>query len=195
MKPSNWVIALCAAVTHNYAAIITYILIITVLAPSLTTASEARSVGDHSRAAFNEHDHFVTVASWYGPGYEGRRTTSGEIFDSSKLTAASLVLPLGSHVTVTSLNNGLSVTLRINDCGSHLGRNIDLSRAAAQRIGSIKDGIVPVRIKVVDVPKHAQLCTSQHIKTQRAISITAGEENNGLLHLNPQRRARASAGA
>jgi rare lipoprotein A len=81
---------------------------------------------------------------------------------SRKLPVASLVLPLGSDVTVTSLNNGRSVTVRINDCGSHLRRKIDLSRAAAQRIRSIKDGVVPVRIRIVDAPKHARLCSSRH---------------------------------
>ena len=103
MKPSNWIIALCATGAHNYAAIIASILISTALAPSLAAASEARSGGDGSLAAVERHGEFVTVASWYGPGYEGRRTTNGEIFDSSKLTAASLVFPLGSDVTVTSL--------------------------------------------------------------------------------------------
>src|SRR5215472_3372014 len=154
MKPSNWVIELCATGAHNYAAIIACILISTALTPSLAAASEARSGG---APPAERHGDFVTVASWYGPGYEGRRTTNGEFFDSSKLTAASLVLPLGSDVTVTSLNNGRSVTVRINDCGSHLRRNIELSRAAAQRIRSIKDGVVPVRIRIVDAPKHARL--------------------------------------
>jgi rare lipoprotein A len=102
---------------------------------------------------------FATLASWYGRGYEGHRTSNGEIFDSSKLTAASLLLPMGSHVIVTSLNNGRSVTVRINDCGSHLGRKIDLSSAAAQRIGYIRDGIVPVRVRVIDAHKHARLCS------------------------------------
>ena len=104
MNPANWIIALCATGAHNYAAIVACILISTALAPSLAAASERRSGGDESPAAVEQQGDFVTVATWYGPGYEGRRTTNGEIFDSSKLTAASLVFPLGSHVTVTSLN-------------------------------------------------------------------------------------------
>jgi rare lipoprotein A len=162
MKPSNWVIEPCANGAHEYTALIAVILISAALAPPLAAASEARSGEDGSRAAVERHGDFVTVASWYGPGYEGRRTTNGEIFDSSKLTAASLVFPLGSDVTVTSLNNGRSATVRINDCGPHLRRKIDLSRAAAQRIRSIKDGVVPVRIRIVDAPKHARLCNSTH---------------------------------
>jgi hypothetical protein len=96
MNPANWIIGLCATGAHNYAAIVACILISTALAPSLAAANERRSGGDESPAAFEQQGDFVTVATWYGPGYEGRRTTNGEIFDSSKLTAASLVFPLGS---------------------------------------------------------------------------------------------------
>src|SRR5580658_6966573 len=161
MKPSSWVIELCATSAHKYVAIIGCVLV-SALAPSLADASETRSGGDGSSSAaerLGTHDDYLTVASWYGPGYEGRRTTNGEIFDSAKLTAASLVLPLGSEVTVINLNNGRSVTVRINDCGSHLRRKIDRSRAAAQRIRSIKEGVVPVRIRIVDAPKYARSCT------------------------------------
>ncbi len=160
MKRFNWVIEPCAS-AHSYASIIAVIVISTTLAPLLAAASDTRSGGDGSPLTVKRHGEFVTVASWYGPGYEGRRTTNGEIFDSSKLTAASLLLPLGSDVIVTSLNNGRSVTVRINDCGSHLRRKIDLSRAAAQRIRSIEDGVVPVSIRIVDVPKHTRLCASR----------------------------------
>ena len=170
MNSANWIIALCAAGAQNYAAIVACVLVSTALAPSIATASERRSGGAESPAAVEQQGDFVTAATWYGPGYEGRRTTSGEIFDSSKLTAASLVFPLGSHVTVTRLNSGRSVTVRINDCGSHLRRKIDLSRAAAQRISSIKDGVVPVRIRIVDTPKHARLCTSKHVEPSAAPS-------------------------
>ncbi len=162
MRPPNWVIELYVTGAHNYAVIITCILTSIALGLSLAAASETRSDGDKSRAPVERGGSFVTWASWYGPGHEGHRTTSGETFDSSKLTAASLQLPLGSEVTVTSLKNGRSVTVRINDCGSHLRRRIDLSRAAAQRIRSIKDGVVPVRIRIVDTPKHSRLCTSRH---------------------------------
>ncbi|MGN6717541.1 MAG: septal ring lytic transglycosylase RlpA family protein [Candidatus Binatia bacterium] len=55
------------------------------------------------------------VASWYGPGYEGHRTATGEVFDPNKLTAASKTLPLGSVVRVTNVRNGRSVNVRIND--------------------------------------------------------------------------------
>jgi hypothetical protein len=89
----------------------------------------------------------VAVASWYGPGFEGRKTASGERFNSQEMTAAHRTLPLGSHVTVTNLDNGKSVRVRINDRGPYIrGRSIDLSRGAARRIGLEKRGVGRVRI-------------------------------------------------
>lgn len=89
----------------------------------------------------------VAVASWYGPGFEGRKTASGERFDSQDMTAAHRSLPLGSHVTVTNLDNGKSVRVRINDRGPYIrGRSIDLSRGAARQIGLEKRGVGRVRI-------------------------------------------------
>jgi len=92
------------------------------------------------------------VASWYGgdDGFEGKPTASGEIYDSSKLTAAHRELPLGSVVEVTSLDNGRVVRVRINDRGPFTkGRIIDLSQAAAQSIAMIGAGTARVRLVLV----------------------------------------------
>ena len=92
------------------------------------------------------------VASWYGgrDGFEGKPTASGEIYDSSLLTAAHRELPLGSIVDVTNLDNGSTVRVRINDRGPFIaGRVIDLSRAAAREIGLLGPGVGPVRLDVV----------------------------------------------
>ena len=79
------------------------------------------------------------VASWYGPGFAGRKTASGERFDPSQLTAAHRTLPFGSKVRVT--HNGRSVVVRINDRGRfHGGRVIDLSQAAAEELGLRRAG-------------------------------------------------------
>ena len=87
------------------------------------------------------------VASWYGPGYEGRRTASGDKFDPKHFSAASKTLPLGSIVRVTNLQNGRSVDVIINGRGPVApGRSIDLSRAAAQQIGLTKNGIGQVKL-------------------------------------------------
>src|SRR5205085_9580715 len=75
----------------------------------------------------------VGVASWYGPGFNGRHTANGEIYDQDDLTAASPILPLGTQAMVTNLRNGRAVVVRINDRGPFIrGRSIDLSHRAAQ---------------------------------------------------------------
>lgn len=90
----------------------------------------------------------VGVASWYGPGFNGRRTASGARFDQDRLTAAHRRLPLGSEVRVTNLENGRTIVVEINDRGPYVeGRVIDLSKAAAGRLGMVEDGLAKVRIE------------------------------------------------
>jgi rare lipoprotein A len=89
------------------------------------------------------------MASWYGAELAGHRTASGERFDPNELTAANRTLPLGSHVRVTY--QGRSVVVRINDRGPFAGhRVIDLSRAAAERIGLRRAGSGKVALAVLD---------------------------------------------
>ena len=88
------------------------------------------------------------IASWYGARHHGRRTASGERFDQKKFTAAHPTLPWGSIVRVTSLANGKSVDVRINDRGPFVkGRIIDLSRAAARALGMA--GLMQVQLEVL----------------------------------------------
>src|ERR671920_525041 len=76
------------------------------------------------------------AASWYGPGFHGKRTASGETFNTNALTAAHKTLPFGSEVRVTNERTGKSVVVRINDRGPYAhGRVIDLSKAAAEAVG------------------------------------------------------------
>jgi rare lipoprotein A len=92
----------------------------------------------------------VGVASWYGPGYDGKRTSSGERFDQDDLTAAHASWQFGTRVRVTFLRTGRSVVVRINDrFPNHKGRVIDLSKAAARQIGLIGPGTGRVRLEVV----------------------------------------------
>ena len=80
-------------------------------------------------------------ASWYGPGFHGRKTASGEKFDMYELTAAHKTLPLGSRVMVRNPANGKEVVVRINDRGPYAhGRILDLSQAAASQLGLISRG-------------------------------------------------------
>lgn len=92
----------------------------------------------------------VGMASWYGKKFHGRPTSSGEIFDMYKLTAAHKELPLGTRVRVTNLKNRKSVILKVNDRGPFIkGRIIDLSYGAAKIIEMVEDGVARVRIEIV----------------------------------------------
>jgi rare lipoprotein A (peptidoglycan hydrolase) len=87
------------------------------------------------------------VASWYGPGFAGHPTSSGEIYNPEGLTAASKTLPLGSHVRVTNPDTGRSVVVRINDRGPYVsGRSLDLSHGAARQIGLTGKGVGRVEV-------------------------------------------------
>ena len=89
-------------------------------------------------------------ASWYGTWHHGRPTASGAPFDERTLTAAHPTLPLGTRATVTNLATGASVDVVVNDRGPYVyGRDIDLSRAAAEAIGVVRAGSAAVRIEVV----------------------------------------------
>jgi rare lipoprotein A len=89
-------------------------------------------------------------ASWYGPGFHGRKTASGEIFNQNAMTAAHRSLPFGTKVKVTNMKNGRSVVVRINDRGPYSGgRIVDLSAAAARVIGMKTAGVAPVTIQIL----------------------------------------------
>lgn len=89
-------------------------------------------------------------ASWYGPGFDGNASASGETFNQNAMTAAHRSLAFGTRVQVTNLDNGRSVIVRINDRGPFVGnRVIDLSAGAARVLGVIQTGIAPVRLEVM----------------------------------------------
>jgi rare lipoprotein A len=90
-------------------------------------------------------------ASWYGPGFHGNRSASGEVYNQNAMTAAHRSLPFGTNVQVTNLDNGRSVVVRINDRGPYVGgRVIDLSAAAARVLGLVQSGVAPVRLDIID---------------------------------------------
>jgi len=91
------------------------------------------------------------IASWYGKEFEGRPTASGEIFDSSKLTAAHPSLPFGTMLVITNQHNNKKVTVRVNDRGPFVAaRIVDVSRAAADQLDMIITGTAPVLIESID---------------------------------------------
>jgi len=90
------------------------------------------------------------IASWYGRPFHGRQTANGEIYDMNRLSCAHKTLPLGTVVRVTNLTSGVSLDLRVNDRGPYVhGRIVDCSRAAAERLGFLDAGTVPVKLQVV----------------------------------------------
>lgn len=89
-------------------------------------------------------------ASWYGPGFHGKKTSSGERFDMNALTAAHRTLPIPSYARVTNLANGKTIVVRINDRGPFHGKRVlDLSKGAAKALGFIQQGSTNVRIEAL----------------------------------------------
>jgi rare lipoprotein A (peptidoglycan hydrolase) len=124
------------------------VLVFTPLPGALALLTEAAAGGDPVVKTF------VGLASYYGPGFHGRRTASGEIFDMHELVAAHRTLPLGTVARVTNLANGRSVVLRINDRGPYIrGRVLDVSKGAAKALAFVRAGTTRVRIDVL--PKGA----------------------------------------
>ena len=88
-------------------------------------------------------------ASYYADRHQNQLTANGERYSHDRLTAAHKTLPFGTRVKVTNLNNGKSVVVRINDRGPFVrGRVIDLSKSAFTRIGSLREGLLPVRLEI-----------------------------------------------
>ena len=98
----------------------------------------------------------VGVASWYGPGFDGKLTANGEIYDQNALTAAHPTLQMPSLVRVLNLENGRSVVVRVNDRGPFAhGRIIDVSRRAAELLGFLNQGTARVRVQVLTDESYA----------------------------------------
>ncbi len=105
------------------------------------------------QAAYGETDSFSGTASWFGERFHGKRTASGERFDMHAMTAAHRELPFGTVLRVTNKNNHRTVVVRVNDRGPYRKRRIiDLSYAAAGRLGMRVSGTAPVMVEVVGSP-------------------------------------------
>ena len=95
------------------------------------------------------------LASWYGEEFQGSPTASGEVFDMNGLTAAHRSLPLGTKLKVTNLRNNRSLVVKVNDRGPFIqSRFLDLSMAAAKKLGFFGAGVAKVRAEVVSYPKN-----------------------------------------
>lgn len=97
------------------------------------------------------------IASWYGPGYDGTLTASGEVYDQNSLTAAHDSLPFGTLLLVTNLENGRQVQVRVNNRGpNYEGRILDLSYGAGGVLEMVEAGLARVRIEVVGHDRSAR---------------------------------------
>ena len=116
----------------------------TVMTEPIETAAPPEPTGEIERGQ----------AGWYGDRYHGRKTASGERFDQNALTAAHRTLPFGTMVEVKNLDNGRTVTVRINDRGpfGRKTRIIDVSRAAAGELDMVSSGVAPVELRIVGQP-------------------------------------------
>lgn len=93
----------------------------------------------------------IYTASWYGPGFHGKISKSGEVFDQNKMTCASTCYPINTLLEVINSENGKSVFVRVTDTGGfeQYGRKLDLSKAAFQKIENPEKGIVKIKIRVL----------------------------------------------
>jgi rare lipoprotein A len=111
----------------------------------------------------------IGIASWYGPGFHGRVTANGEIYNQYGISAASRTLPLGSCARVTSTRTGKTVDVRVNDRGPYVGKRIiDLSYGAAKQLGMIERGLELVEVVPIDCEKRIivkeKLCQFQEVE-------------------------------
>ena len=119
-------------------------------------------------------------ASWYGRKFHGRKTANGEVYDMYKMTAAHTRLPIPSYVRVTNVSNQRSVVVRVNDRGPfHGNRIIDLSYAAAKKLGFADQGVATVRVEDV-TPEQAGV-SAQPVQVQTVQSAQAIEPAQAVI--------------
>jgi rare lipoprotein A len=105
----------------------------------------------YGQTILTSHGTELGIASWYGPGFHGKQTATGERYDQHGMTAAHRTLPLGTRVEVRDMRTNQRVVVRINDRGPYkAGRSIDLSYAAAKQLGIVERGTTPVEIRLLD---------------------------------------------
>lgn len=121
------------------------------------------------------------IASWYGTKFHGRLTASGEPYDMYSMTAASKVLPIPCYVRVTNLKNGRSIVVRVNDRGPFVpNRILDLSYAAAVKLGMIKYGTALVQVTAIDASNMHSLTGYRYLpfpKHIKSVSIPKADKN------------------
>jgi rare lipoprotein A len=103
-----------------------------------------------SSVSYNELG--TMIASWYGPGFHGKLTANGEVYNQLAMTAAHKDLPFGTFLRITNQKNGKSVIVRINDRGPFIeGRDIDLSMGTALALGMVQRGVIRVKVEEISL--------------------------------------------
>lgn len=128
------------------------------------------------------------IASWYGPGFHGKKTANGEIFDQNKISAAHRTLPMPSIVRVTNLENGRVLEkVRINDRGPFAGnRIIDLSKKAAEELNFINTGIAKVKVEILENESREHALINSEGKTMKVQSAEIKEIKKTNLKQAPE---------
>jgi len=144
-----------------------------VLCPGLLEAQASRRSPPLRTRTSDSRTVQYGLASWYGPGCRWHRTASGTPYDDQKLTAAHRSLPLGTTVKVTNLKNGRSVVVKVNDRGPWVRtRLVDVSRAAAIRLGFRHQGVARVKLTVIRKPPAAH----KDMEPSKDLDSTPGAE-------------------
>ena len=131
------------------------------------------------------------IASWYGPGFDGKMTANGEIFNQNELTAAHKTLQMPSLVRVTNLSNGRSIVVRVNDRGPYAhGRLIDVSKRAAELLGFKSKGTAKVRVDLLPEESQAVAIAAKNGISTRGSEIAANE-NRTHIYQKPTPQVRS----
>jgi len=116
----------------------------------------ANKANEFSQLKYSEMGEMV--ASWYGPGFHGRFTANGEVYDEMALTAAHKTLKFGTLLRLTNLKNGNSIIVRINDRGPYIpGRNLDLSKGSAMALGAMNKGVIKLQVEEVSIDQESPI--------------------------------------
>ena len=121
-----------------------------IVTENLVSVEEETITADRSLVEFV--DKGSMKASWYGPGFHGRKTANGEVYDQMSFTAAHKSLKFGTLLKITNLKNNKSVVIRINDRGPYInGRDLDLSKAAALELGMVRKGVAKIKVEEIKI--------------------------------------------
>lgn len=167
--------------------------VLTVKENSLLDENEEESLLSDDEASQEESwipriAHYIKrgLASWYGPGFHGKKTATGEVFDMYEMTAAHKTLPIPSYAEVTNLSNHKSVIVRINDRGPYANhRLLDLSYAAAKQIGIHSKGTGKVEIKAISLLEALPLIQKTAEEQNKSVYLELGsfDSHNKALKL------------